>query len=216
MLSVVYIFSFLLKKDPSGALRLSLLRTTCTAMIKYCVAVLEEIIGLAADLGGLHAFGSVRQSSGEGFLCLSLCCWHLNTACSLLSFLRNPPDLQEDWLFPAPVLRNTSELKRRRLVLRHLQTSGEAVDYYLPFQPGRPEKRDPNPFRFLCAASGVIQARWEGKGGRCRRWEKGNRCVSQLFPTGESSKCISEPCDLERIKDVKKLKEENHTSFFHI
>lgn len=60
MLSVVYIFSFLLKKDPSGALRLSLLRTTCTEMIKYCVAVLEEIIGLAADLGGLHAFGSVR------------------------------------------------------------------------------------------------------------------------------------------------------------
>lgn len=63
---------------------------------------------------------------------------------------------------------------------------------------------------------GVIKALWEGKGGRCRRWEKGNRCVSQLFSTGESSKCISEPCDLERIKDVKKLKEENHTSFFHI
>ena len=34
----------------------------------------------------------------------SVFCWHLNTAFSFLSFLRNPPDLQEVWLFPASLL----------------------------------------------------------------------------------------------------------------
>lgn len=84
----------------------------------------------------------------------SVFCWHLNAASSLLSFIRNPPDLQEVWLFPASVLRNTRKLKRGRLVLLHFQTFRDAVDYYLSSQLG--QKRAPNSFRLLCATSWVI------------------------------------------------------------
>lgn len=82
----------------------------------------------------------------------SVFCWHLNAASYLLSFIRNPPDLQEVWLFPASVLRNTSKLKRGRFVL-HFQTFGDTVNCNLSSQLG--QKRAPNSFRLLCATNWV-------------------------------------------------------------